>query len=61
MVTSKEFRKLINENIHNLQKLINDYTDGKFYLSQRQLDEIIKLRGERLYPVPKNRYRGVKW
>lgn len=61
MVTSKEFRKLINENINNLQKLINDYTDGKFYLSQRQLDEIIKLRGERLYPVLKNRYRGVKW
>lgn len=55
---AKEFRKLINNNIQDLQKLINMYIDGKYYFTGKQLDQIITLRGERNYKPLKNRYWG---
>lgn len=58
---TKEFKRLINTNIHDLQELINMYIDGKYYFTSKQLDELIKLRGDRIYPVLKNRYGGIKW
>lgn len=44
-----KINQLIKENKNDLQKLINGYIDGKYYFTQKQLDKIIKLRGERVY------------
>jgi len=47
---AKQFNKLIKEHKDDLQKIINDYMLGKYYLTNKQLDQVIKLRGERKYP-----------
>ena len=42
-----ELNKLIKENKDNLQKIIYIYIMNKIYLTNSQLDYVIKLRGER--------------
>lgn len=43
--------KLIKENKNDLQKILNDYMKGKYYLTQNQLQKVIDLRGERKYQI----------
>lgn len=47
----KQLDKLIKENKGNLQKILNDYMKGKYYLTQNQLQKVIDLRGERKYQI----------
>lgn len=42
-----KFNKLIKENKDNLQKVIYMYCNNKIYLTNKQLDKVIKLRGVR--------------
>lgn len=42
-----KFNKLIKENKDNLQKVIYMYCNNKIYLTDKQLDKVIKLRGVR--------------
>lgn len=42
-----KFNKLIKENKDNLQKIIYMYCNNKIYLTNKQLDKVIKLRGVR--------------
>ena len=42
-----KFNKLIKENKDNLQKVIYMHTQLQIYLTNKQLDKVIKLRGER--------------
>lgn len=41
------FNKLVKENKNNLQKVIYMYCTNKIYLTNKQLDKVIKLRGEK--------------
>lgn len=45
-----KFDRLIKENKNNLQMLINKHINGELFFTQRELDKIIKKRGERKYP-----------
>ena len=45
-----KFDKLIKENKDNLQILINKHINGELFFTQKELDLIIKKRGERKYP-----------
>lgn len=47
--------KLIKENKNDLQKILNDYMKGKYYLTQNQLQKVIDLRGERKYQITQRR------
>lgn len=42
-----KFNKLIKENKDNLQKIIYMHCNNKIYLTNKQLDNLIKLRGVR--------------
>ena len=42
-----KFNKLIKENKNNLQKVIYMYCYNKIFLTNKQLDKVIKLRGVR--------------
>jgi hypothetical protein len=42
-----KFNKLIKENKDNLQKVIYMHTQSKIFLTNKQLDKVIKLRGEK--------------
>ena len=42
-----KFNKLLKENKNNLQKVIYMYCTNKIYLTNKQLDKVIKLRGKR--------------
>lgn len=42
-----KFNKLIKENKDNLQKVIYMHTQLKIFLTNKQLDKVIKLRGAR--------------
>ena len=44
---TNKFNKLIKENKDNLQKVIYMYCNNKIYLTNKQLDKVIKLRGVR--------------
>jgi hypothetical protein len=44
-----EFNKLIKKYKNNLQKIIWLHCDEKINLTDNQIEEIIKLRGERIY------------
>lgn len=44
---SNKFNKLIKENKDNLQKIIYMHCNNKIYLTNKQLDKVIKLRGIR--------------
>ena len=46
----KIFNKLVKEHKNNLQEIINMYCMNKIYLTNKQLDKINTLRGERKYP-----------
>lgn len=45
---ANKFNKLIKENKDNLQKVIYMHTQLKIYLTNKQLDKVIKLRGENM-------------
>jgi len=42
---ANKFNKLIKENKDNLQKIIYMHCENKIFLTKKQLDEVIKLRG----------------
>lgn len=42
-----KFNKLIKEHKDNLQKVIYMHCENKIYLTNKQLDKVIKLRGVR--------------
>jgi hypothetical protein len=44
---TKDFKKLVREHKDNLQKLISMHCMDKIYLTDKQLDEVLKLRGDR--------------
>lgn len=44
---TNEFKKLIRENKNNLQKIINMYCMNEIYLTEKQIEEVLRLRGER--------------
>lgn len=46
----REFNKIVKEYENNLQMLINKHINGELFFTQKELDLIIKKRGERKYP-----------
>ena len=42
---ANKFNKLIKENKDNLQKIIYMHCENKIFLTKKQLDEVIKIRG----------------
>lgn len=44
---ANKFNKLVKENKDNLQRIIYMHTNLKIYLTNKQLDKVIKLRGVR--------------
>ena len=44
-----KFNKLIKENKNNLQKVIYMHCNYKIFLTNKQLDKVIKLRGNRWF------------
>lgn len=42
---ANKFNKLIKEHKNNLQKIIYMHCENKIFLTKKQLDEVIKLRG----------------
>lgn len=44
---AKHFRKLIRENHNDLQKVLNMHMMNKIYLSTRQVELVIKKRGNK--------------
>ena len=42
-----KFNKLMKENKDNLQRIIYMHTQCKIFLTKKQLDEVIKKRGEK--------------
>lgn len=44
---ANKFNKLIKEYKNNLQKVIYMHCENKIYLTNKQLDKVIKLRGIR--------------
>ena len=56
---AKQFKEALKVYKNNLQNLIYLHTTGEIFLNSKQLDQVIKLRGERTYPKIKE--RGVKY
>ena len=55
---AKQYKSLLKVYKDDLQHLIYLYTIGKIYLTNKQLDQVIKLRGERTYPnIKEKRYK----
>lgn len=46
----KQFKHLLKVYKNNLQYLIYLHTIGNIFLNSKQLDQVIKQRGERKYP-----------
>lgn len=44
---TNEFKKLVREHKNDLQTIIMMYCMDKIYLTDKQLDEVLKLRGDR--------------
>lgn len=44
---TSEFKKLVREHKNDLQTIIMMYCMDKIYLTDKQLDEVLKLRGDR--------------
>lgn len=44
------FMKLVKQNKNNLDYLLKQHMLGLLYLTPRQIDHIINIRGERKYP-----------
>lgn len=44
---TSEFKKLVRKYKDNLQTIIMMYCMDKIYLTDKQLDEVLKLRGDR--------------
>ena len=44
---TSEFKKLVREHKSDLQTIIMMYCMDKIYLTDKQLDEVLKLRGDR--------------
>ena len=44
---TSEFKKLVREHKNDLQTIILMYCMDKIYLTDKQLDEVLKLRGDR--------------
>jgi len=44
---TKDFKKLVREHKYNLQTLIMMHCMDKIYLTDKQLDEVLKLRGDK--------------
>lgn len=42
---ANKFNKLIKEHKDNLQKVIYMYCENKIFLTKKQIDEVIKIRG----------------
>ena len=48
-----KFNKLMKENKDNLQRIIYMYTQNKIFLTKKQLDQVIKKRGDKTCLITK--------
>lgn len=54
----KQFKHLLKVYKNNLQNLIYLHTTGEIFLNSKQLDIVLKQRGERKYPkIKEKRYK----
>ena len=44
---TSEFKKLVREHKDNLQTIIMMYCMDKIYLTEKQIEQVLKLRGDR--------------
>lgn len=46
---AQEFNKLLKEHKNNLQEILRLYCTDKIFLTSKQIEKVIRLRGERTY------------